>query len=382
MKKFLLSFIILWPLQTFAQLPAEPLDSRLDKLRAEGSEALYNLEYNNARLRFKEMAQLAPQDPLGPLSLASALWFQQLNESWELKGTLFSTSSPPKDSIDPKRNEEIRSWVRQAKQLAKERLRRDARDVDALYMLGAAEGLEAAFAAAVERKYMAALRGASDSVEHHRAVLKLEPKYTDAELTIGLNSYVVGSLPLPVKMVAGTLGVKGSKKRGLETLEKVSREGQWTRDTARLLLVDLYKREKRWSDAVKVARELSEKYPKNYVFKLQLADALASKVRFDSKSSQSTTNPDQLEFVKIFDSMLDQKALESPTLQLVHFRYGEALFSVGDLNRASKEFQAVVNSSAAKPSLREQSRLRITEVQKLCRGATPCAGLPPKQKTK
>ena len=82
----------------------------------------------------------------------------------------------------------------------------------------------------------------------------------DAELTIGLYNYILGALPLPLKMLARSFGVSGSKKRGMETLERVSREGHWARDVARVLLVDLYKREKRWDDAIQVSRELADHY--------------------------------------------------------------------------------------------------------------------------
>jgi hypothetical protein len=98
-------------------------------------------------------------------------------------------------------------------------------------------------------------------------VLKLAPDFHDAELTIGLMNYVVGSLSLPAKMIAATMGVRGSKKRGLQALERVATEGKWARDIARMLLIDLYKREKRFDDATKMARELAEKYPRNYLFK-------------------------------------------------------------------------------------------------------------------
>ena len=111
-------------------------------------------------------------------------------------------------------------------------------------------------------------------MERHRAVLKLAPEFHDAELTIGLLNYVVGSLPLPAKMLAASMGVRGSKKRGLEALERVATKGKWARDMARMMLFDLYKREKRFEDAAKIARELAEKYPRNNLFKLQLADAL------------------------------------------------------------------------------------------------------------
>src|SRR6185295_18022589 len=64
--------------------------ARLDVLRAEGYEALYNLDYETARRRFQKMIELAPDHPAGPQCMAASLWIQQLNESWELKSTLYS----------------------------------------------------------------------------------------------------------------------------------------------------------------------------------------------------------------------------------------------------------------------------------------------------
>jgi tetratricopeptide (TPR) repeat protein len=298
--------------------------AQLDALRAQGYNALYNLDYEGARKRFQKMIELAPDNPAGPQCYASSLWLEQLNQSWELKATLYSTDAyaREKPKIDRRQVDEFRKWTRRTKTLAEARLRKDPRDVEALYFLGAAEGLEAAFAAGVEGRFMAALRAASSSVDHHREVLKLDPDFHDAELTIGLQNYVIGSLSLPLKMIAGTMGVRGSKKRGLETLERVAREGHWARDVARVLLIDLYKREKRWNDSIKTARELSERYPRNYLFKLQMADALASQI-VTLRKAKTPTTAEEKELTNIFTSLFRDKTLDKPTTDLVHFRYDE-----------------------------------------------------------
>jgi hypothetical protein len=325
-----LLLILVLATTAFAQ-PAKNRAVQLDTLRAEGYEALYNLDYEGARRRFQKMIELAPDHPAGAQSMAASLWVQQLNESWELKATLYNykayadTKSKPK--VDQKQIDEFRKWTRQAKQLSNARLKRDARDVEALYFLGAAEGLEAAYAAGVERKYMSALRTGSSAVDHHRKVLELSPEFRDAELTIGLQNYVIGSLTLPLKMLAKTVGVSGSKKRGLKELERVASEGQWARDVARVLLVDLYKREKRWDDAIATTRELSDKYPRNYLFKLQLADAMALKIAAarKAKNPKAVIEPAQeREVFAIFDSLLRDKTLAAQT-NLINFRRDETV---------------------------------------------------------
>ncbi len=294
----------------------------LDTLRAEGYAALYNLDYEGARRRFQKMVNIAPDHPAGAQCYASSLWLQQLNQAWELKSTLYSTDAYTSDKtkVDRRQVEEFRNWIRRAKLLSEARLRQNPRDVEALYFLGAAKGLEAAFAGAVERKFMAALRSGSSAVNDHREVLKLSPEFRDAELTIGLQDYIVGSLPLPAKMIAATMGVRGSKKRGLKALEHVASEGQWARDVARVLLIDLYKREKRWGDAIKMSRELSEKYPRNYLFKLQIADALASQI-VALRKAKAPTSTEEKELTNIFASLARDKSLDQSTTDLVQHRW-------------------------------------------------------------
>ena len=116
--------------------------------------------------------------------------------------------------------------------------------------LGFGGGHRHLFEEAVERRHFAALKDGDDSVDHHRELLKLDPTFIDANLTAGLYEYVVGSLPLPIKVVAGVTGFRGSKKKGLQLIESVSRQGTWARDDAKTLLIVLYTREKRFADAL------------------------------------------------------------------------------------------------------------------------------------
>lgn len=301
---------------------------KLDALRTQGYEALYNLDYEGARRHFQKMIDLAPDHPAGAQSMAASLWLEQLNKSWELKATLYSDKvDNSKAKVEQKDIDEFRKWTRRAKQLSEARLKRNARDVEALYLLGAAEGLEAAYAAGVERKYMPALRTGSSAVSRHKKVLELSPEFHDAELTIGLQNYVIGSLSLPLKMLAKTFGVSGSKKRGLKELERVAEEGQWARDVARVLLVDLYKREKRWDDAIATARELSAQYSRNYLFRLQLADALALKIAAarKAKDPKPAIDPaEEREVFAIFESLLRDKTLAAQT-KLINSRRDETV---------------------------------------------------------
>src|SRR6267378_955000 len=256
-----------------------PAPARLEDLRAKASQALFNLDYDGARATFNEMAHLFPDDPIGPQMLASTLWLENLNKSRLLQAAIYSSSSfysKTEDKPDPLVTQEFRDLTRQAVRLAKAQLQRNPRDPQTIYTLGAIETLKASFEATLERRFIAALRDGSSGVDRHREVIKLDPNFHDAELSIGLYDYIVGTWPLAVKLVASIAGARGSKKRGIATLERVAKEAHWERDDARVLLIALYKREKRFPEALAVSRELQERYPRNYLFRLETADTLIS----------------------------------------------------------------------------------------------------------
>lgn len=339
--------------------------ARFDDLRARGSEALFNLDYEGARREFNEIVKLFPDHPGGPLFLAASLWAKTLNESRRLQSGLYNSDSfyaKGNDKIDPQTVEQFRAWTKAAKQLAEARLKRNPRDVEALYFLGSAEGLKAAFAASVQRSFIGALKEGSNSVDRHRQVIKLDPNFHDAELTIGLYDYVVGSLPLPVKLLASVAGAHGSKKRGLLTLERVARQGHWASDEARALLIVLCKREKRYADALAFARELAAKHPRNYLFKLEAADALSLQATVERRANRATEAAKyEREALDIFEALLnDRSALTtaSRALDLIHFRYGESLLVAGQHEHAAKEFLAAASVANAESSLTTMAHLR------------------------
>jgi tetratricopeptide (TPR) repeat protein len=285
---------------------------RLEQLQEKGSEAIFNLEYDVARQRFKEMGRLYPDDPTGPQMLATTLWLETLNQARRLQAAIYSTQSfyvGTEDKPDPRVVQDFRDLTRQATQLTKARLRRNPRDPQTLYVLGATEALKAAFAATVERRFIAALSSGSSGVETHRDVLKLDPNFHDAELTIGMYDYILGTLPLPVRMLASIAGAHGSKKRGIQTLERVAKEGQWTRDDARVLLIAIYKKEKRFPEALALSRELQEKYPRNYLFRLETADSLASQAAIERQASKTKqAEAMESEAVSTFETMLHERS--------------------------------------------------------------------------
>ncbi len=320
---------------------------KFEELRRNGLDALYNIDYDKAQRDFKEIVQLFPNHPGGYQLLAARVWIKTLYESRRLQTSLYSSESfysNGDDKVDPKIITEFRNYTREARRLAEAKLKQEPKNIEALDFLANTEGLKAAFEEAVERRHIAALRDGNDAVNLHREVLKIDPKYIDAQITIGLYEYVVGSLPLPVKIIAGATGFRGSRKRGLALLEQVAKEGKWAQDDAKTVLVLLYRREKRYEDVLKLTRELSVKYPRNYLLRLETADALVSLagVKRKEKDTAGAVQAEK-EALATFDELLrDRNVRDSAAraLDLIHFKYGQVLLEAGYHERAAKEFLA------------------------------------------
>ena len=138
-------------------------------------------------------------------------------------------------------------------------------------------------------------------------------------------------------------------------LEQVAREGRWSQDDAKTVLVLLYTREKRFADVVKLTRELSAKYPRNYLLKLETADALVSLagVKRKEKDLAGAVQAEKEAFATFDEVLRDRNVRDSAAraLDLIHFKYGEALLMAGYHDRAAKEFLAATKVDRAEAGL-------------------------------
>jgi len=335
----------------------------LDDLRRQGSDALYNLDYKVAQKRFLEVVRLFPEHPAGAHAMATSIWFQELNRLRRLSDSLYSSDSTPEmgEPLPAELVNQFREWIRKAKLLSETRLRKNSKDVEALYFLGAAESLNAAFAASIERRYLGASKDASSAVGHHRQVLKLDPNYYDAELSIGLYNYVLGSLPFPIRLLASLRGMRGSKTRGFESLERVADKGKWARDVARVVLIDLYKREKRWDDALELSRDLAKRYPENYQFQLQIADTLISR-SINSKNDKQLADDQRNAFSTIEGLIRNRSDQGEPVaLAVIRYRHGETLLKTDQHEKGAREFLAATKLARSEPGLAALARLRAAQ---------------------
>ncbi len=344
------------------------LPPELIALRREGNEALFNMDYATARTKAEEMQRRWPQHPAGDLFLATVVWLEHLNRGRRLQTSLYRKDSSfyagaekaaeetEGDRVDPKLDRTFRHWIGQAKTKALVLVNRNKNDPDALYYLGAVYGVLAGYEASTARKFFAALRNGSRSVELHQKVVKLRPDYYDAYLSIGLYDYIVGNLPFVVKALAAIGGIRGNKARGIRELQEVVEKSVQSADDARVLLLAIYQNENRPDDALRLLEELSAKYPHNYLIRLETALTLVQLERAG-------------EAYAIFEDLLKDPHAAT-AMDLVHYQYGEALATNREYEQAAEHFIAAARAPQAEQNLATLALLRAGQVYDLAGNRT------------
>src|SRR5260370_11745462 len=101
----------------------------------------------------------------------------------------------------------------------------------------------------------------------------------------------------------------------------------------------------RYAEAAAIGKELAAKSPRNYLYRLEAADALVYQAALERTANQNTsaTTAIENEAFATFDSLLKDKVVRDSAARafdLIHFKYGEALITAGQYDRAAKKYLA------------------------------------------
>jgi hypothetical protein len=236
---------------------------------------LYDLQFADAQGEFSAYEREAPEDALGPAAEAAGILFQELNRMGILESQFFaddpSYKKRPKARLDPGLRRRFNDAVARSEALAQRRLMRSDDDRDALLALALTSGLRADYAALVENRGYAALRLTREATARARALLAVCPTCFDAYVGTGIAEYLIGSLPLPSRLILRVDGYKGDKQRGLKDLELAAERGHYLGPFARILLAIAYIREKHPESARQLLAQLQRDFPQNPLYARELA---------------------------------------------------------------------------------------------------------------
>jgi hypothetical protein len=243
-------------------------------------EHLRNLEYDAAKAQLRTCVDAHPSDLQAWNYLAIATLYDEMFERGVLESGVYGEGGdifkPSKVAVAPSFQQELFSILDKSQQLAEERLKSDPKDKDAMYWAGVGHGTRATYHFALRKEYLSALHEATAAYNYHSDLLKLDADYVDSYLVVGVNNYVVASLPWYFKVFASMTGRHGDRAEGLRQVKRVTEQGNYAREDSKLMLAVLYQREKMYAPALSLYQEMAHSFPRNYLLQYEVSNLLGT----------------------------------------------------------------------------------------------------------
>jgi tetratricopeptide (TPR) repeat protein len=153
-------------------------------------------------------------------------------------------------------------------------------------------------------------------------------------------------------------GFHGDRERGLETVKQVANQGRLNRIDAEVLLCAAYRRERRPKQAVPLLSDLIQRFPRNYLLRLELVQMYGDLGEKD-KALAVIREVEQLKRNRTpgYDRLTDEK---------LRYTRGNLRFWYNDLDLALEDLKAVTaNPTAVDLNTGLYAWLRIGQIHDL-----------------
>jgi len=251
--------------------PTAPAGSALDN----GYRQMYNLGFPEAHNTFREWKAAHPSDPLGPASDAAAYLFAEFDRLHILQSEFFSDDREfklrSKPSTDAGTKQAFLKQLDECERLANGALSRDPQDKNAIFAKILGLGLHSDYLALIEKRDLQSLNIMKAGRTLALDLLARDPSCYDAYLAVGVENYMLGIKPAPVRWVLSWTGAQTDKEQGIRELKLTAEKGHYLQPFARLLLAVAAVRDKDRNKARDLLSGLADEFPNNQLYKRELA---------------------------------------------------------------------------------------------------------------
>lgn len=240
-----------------------------------GFRDLYNLNFEAARNNFSEYQKKQPADPMGKAAEASSYLFQEFTAKGVLTSDFFLNDDKFLKGVDgplaQNANPEFVRTNNRARSMAKQQLKLNPRDTNAMLILTMTDGMESDYDALIEKKQLAAVSLTRQAENEATALLALDPNAQDAYVALGAGHYIIGCLPSYKRAFLWFGGIHGDKQLGMQEVGRAAEHAHYLKPFAKILLALAFERERHPDRARPLLAQLAEQYPNNSLFVHELA---------------------------------------------------------------------------------------------------------------
>lgn len=319
-------------------------------------ERFYNMNYDGALARFERIQAAHPDNPIATDYVLYVVLFRELFRLDLLDTTFYANDGflTGKHTVveDPRVRDRVKALSTRAVAQADGELKKNPKDVNALFARAWARSLEATYLAMVERSFGSALRQALGAKNDDEKVLQLDPNYVDAKLVVGVYEYVVGALPFGFKLLVGFAGIHGSKSAGMKLLRDSAARGVITSVESRTVMALFLRREAKYQQALVINRQLEVRYPRDFLFELEHAN-----LSKDAGQGMTAVNL----YRKVIDEARRPGYFPSAHVELAYFGLGASLRGQRLYPEAAEAFREGAFQPTTSPELKRRCLLAAGE---------------------
>lgn len=246
-------------------------------------------------------------------------------------------------------NEELIESARIGEKL----IEKNPRDTVALFFTGAIYGYIGMYLTIDGSLFKAASEG-KKGMEYHEKLMKMNPKWNDVYYSEGVFNFYASNVPWWLKPILWILGRSGTESRAEENLKKVADNGYYAKYAAMEFLMQLYLRQEKLEEAVKLCNRLGKEFPNNrYKYKRIISWSLSSD---DNRNKQ-------MEFLRSEIVQAKKEELSDINKLEVAWFYldlANIYSAIADHSKSISVFNELIDSKLV-PGTESWSRLRLAQ---------------------
>jgi hypothetical protein len=240
-----------------------------------GFRQMYNLDFSGAHNTFHGYQKARSDDPLGYVADAAAYLFAEFNRLQILESNLFTDDhnfdNRSQQKPDPAVKAAFEAELARSDELVSKVLAASPSNANALFSRVLANGLRGDYTAMIEKRNLASLSYMKISRITAQQLLAVDPTCYDAFLAVGVENYLLGTTPAPVRWVLRLTGSQTDKDEGIQRLRLTADKGYYLAPFARLLLAVAALRDKDKNTARVLLAGLATEFPRNQLYSKELA---------------------------------------------------------------------------------------------------------------
>ena len=246
--------------------PAQVQPAQFRMYLRQGIEKAFNLETQSATDLFRKAVEMDRANPLGYAFLAMTHMFA------------YEMSFDQSDRV--REQESMLQDVDEALARGQKRIEKNSRDGRAYFAMTLAKIVKIRWAIA-QKSYLTIMNETAAVWDYTEKLRAEEPQNYDIYFARGLLHYHLDHLPAAARLFSFLFITSGDREKGLQELVQAAQRGDLLRELAQSELVSVYINfEGQPAKALPIARELKDKFPRNYNFAFALANAFSELQRF------------------------------------------------------------------------------------------------------